>query len=274
LTLKNVWLITKNTFRGTITGRWLILFAIVFFLVVVNIPVLFLLSSSEVQTSYLNAWVPYLISLAFPFLPLLALPVGAPMIVEERELGILQFTLSNPVSKSEYLSGKILGLLAATTLVILIAFGFASVTAYGTAFGHYTNVLLIVLAGASLNFIMVGLAMTISLLTKRKATAMGIGLFAWFLFTTISSFGVLSLIVTLNPSPWVTTAMVLLNPVEVGSIFAGALTGTPLANLSTYTQTMHHVFGNNVEPVLGIATLVWMSVTIAICYVIFLRQDI
>jgi ABC-type transport system involved in multi-copper enzyme maturation permease subunit len=274
LTLRNVWLITKNTFRGTITGRWLILFATVFFLIIINIPLIFLLNNTDVGASFLNSWIPYLIALAFPFLPLLALPVGAPMIVEERELGILQFTLSNPVSKMEYLSGKILGLLGATTLVILGAFGLASVTAYGADLAHYGNILLIVMAGAALNCVMTGLALTISLLTKRKATAMGIGLFTWFMFTTISDLGLLSIVVNLNFNPWVTLWIVLLNPVEVGSILAGALSGVPLNNFSATSLVVAHTLGKAAEPVLGLTILIWMFVIIGICYAIFLKQDI
>ena len=274
MNLRNVWLITKNTFRGTVTGRWLILFAIVFFLLVVNIPLLYLLESSELQTSYLDRWVPYLISLAYPSVPLLSLPVGAPMIVEERELGILQFTLSNPVSKSEYLSGKILGLLLATTLVIFAAFLFSAVTAYGAELSRYGNIMLIVLAGGALNFIMVGVAMVISLLTRRKATALGLGLFAWFIFTTISDLGVLSIVINSSASPLVAVAIVLLNPVEVGSILAGSLTGTNISSMSATTNIVARAFHTGANGILTLDIVLYMAFMFVLCYIIFLKQDI
>ena len=274
MTFKNVWLITKNTFRGTVTGRWLILFATVFLLIIINIPLLFLISNTDVNASFLNAWVPYLIDISFPFLPLLALPVGAPMIVEERELGILQFTLSNPVSKMEYLSGKILGLLIATTMVILAAFGLASATAYGTRLSLYSNIILVVVSGSALNVTMVALATTISLLTRRKTTAMGIGLFVWFLLTTISDLGLMSIIVNLNYTPWVTTWLVLLNPVEVGSVLASFLSGVPVESLSSTALSVHHVLLGSATFVVGLMAVIWIVVMVAICYAVFLKQDI
>ena len=70
--------------------------------------------------------------MTFPLIPLLALPMGAVSIVDERESGTLQYLLSNPVTKGEFFLGRAVGLLLATTSVIIIGFGAASVVVYTT----------------------------------------------------------------------------------------------------------------------------------------------
>ncbi len=270
----NVWIVAKNTFRSTITGRWLIIFAIVFFLLILNIPLLYILTNQEAGPSYLNQYAGYLISLAFPFLPLLALPVGAPAVAEERESGVLQFTLSAPISKGEYLIGKLAGLFFATTIVILGAFGMASVTAYGTQFARYANVGEIILVASLLNGTMVGLALTISILSKRRATAVGLGLFFWFLLTSISNLGILSSILSLKLGPWMAMPLVLLNPVEVAEILAGAFTGMRLEDLSVTSQLLKFTLGENVPIILATTAVAWAAALFALAYLLFRRQDV
>ncbi|MDA4120256.1 MAG: ABC transporter permease, partial [Thaumarchaeota archaeon] len=122
MNVKGVWGILAFTYREAIRTKWLIIFGIIFFLLAVNIPNLYLAATANLAEDYLPSNLGDLLSITFPLIPLLALPVGAVTIVEERESGTLQYLLSNPVTKSEFYLGKAVGLLCATTTVIIIGF--------------------------------------------------------------------------------------------------------------------------------------------------------
>ena len=95
------------------------MFSAVFFFLALNVPLLVLLALRYLPPDYLERYLNYLVSLSFPFLPLLSLPVASASVVEERESGALQYVLSGPVSKADFLVGRAVGLLAATTAVVI-----------------------------------------------------------------------------------------------------------------------------------------------------------
>ena len=94
--------------------------------------------------------------MTFPLIPLLALPMGAVSIVDERESGTLQYLLSNPVTKGEFFLGRVVGLLLATTTVIIIGFGAASAVVYTTGISNYFSVVMIMAFAVLLNAVMLG----------------------------------------------------------------------------------------------------------------------
>src|SRR5207245_10021031 len=96
------------------------MFTAVFFLLAINIPILVLSFVRYLPPNYLDVYLTYLLTLSFPFLPLLALPMGAVSIVDERESGVLQYLLSNPISSLEFYLGRYLGLLLSTSAFLLL----------------------------------------------------------------------------------------------------------------------------------------------------------
>src|SRR4029078_11296827 len=61
------------------------------------------------------------------FVPLLTLPLGAGAFAGEAEDGTLAYLLAQPVTRGEVFAGKLLGLIATTTLSVLFGFGAAAV---------------------------------------------------------------------------------------------------------------------------------------------------
>src|ERR1700730_12731001 len=111
--------IIGQTFNESIRAKWLVMFTFVYFLVTINVPFLILLIEGLLPATTLNNYLVYLGTVSYPFLPLLSLPLGALSIVEEKESGTLQYLLSNPISRMEFLAGRFIGLLISTSLVII-----------------------------------------------------------------------------------------------------------------------------------------------------------
>jgi ABC-type transport system involved in multi-copper enzyme maturation permease subunit len=268
-----VWGILSFTYREAIRTKWVLIFAVIFFLLAVDIPDLYLSAAGNLPPEYLSENLSSLLSVTFPLIPLLALPMGAVTIVDERESGTLQYLLSNPVTKSEFFLGRSVGLLLATTSVIVIGFGAASVVVFTTGISNYFSVVMIMLFAALLNAVMLGIALIISEFSKRKATAMGVGIMVWFLFAVVSSLDQLVIAVNLRAGPVAALFLVLLDPVETSRELTiyGADLGPGQMNVSALVAA--HVWQSNVYLFTFLSVAVWIGVTFAIGFLVFRHQD-
>src|SRR5215472_13761808 len=105
-----IYAIFIQTFKEAIRTKWLIMFTVVFLLLAVNIPTLALLIGGYLPENYVSAFLADLVAVSFPFLPLLALPMGSTSIVDERESGTLEYIMSHPISRLEFILGKLSGM--------------------------------------------------------------------------------------------------------------------------------------------------------------------
>jgi len=265
--------ILVHTFKEAIRAKWLVMFTVVFFLLAVNIPFLVLLATQFLPPNYLDVYLAYLVSLSFPFLPLLALPMGATSIVDERESGVLQFILSNPISRAEFFVGKFMGLLLATTVVIVFGYGTAAILAYRISVAGYLSVGIPMAVGAALNALMLGLSLSISVLSKRRATALGLSIFAWFLFTVLSDLGFLSVILSLTNNLTYALPLIYFNPVETARLLAVVQTGGGPSQLGATGVVVVELLGDSATLVLTGSLLIWIMFTSAVSFALFRHRD-
>ncbi len=271
---KAVYAIFIQTFKDAIRTKWLISFTIVFLLLAINIPVLVLLIGGYLPPNYLSVFLTNLVAVSFPFLPLLALPMGSAVIVDERESGTLEYMMSNPISRFEFILGRLLGMAVATSSVVVLGYGLAAVVAYNADIAGYGEVAITLGIGLALNATMLGIAMTISTLSKRKATALGIAIFIWFLFTALSNVEYLSIVTTLISGPWVALVFVLLNPIQIAILLVPGLTGIDLSQQGSVGFLMAHLFHAAAWEVLSVALVIWLVFFLALTVLIFTRQDL
>jgi ABC-type transport system involved in multi-copper enzyme maturation permease subunit len=268
-----VWGILSFTYREAIRTKWLIIFGVIFFLLAVNIPNLYLAAAANLPPEYLPQNLADLISVSFPLIPLLALPMGAVTIVEERESGTLQYLLSNPVTKGEFFLGRSAGLLLATTTVIVIGFGGASMVVFSFAVSAYAPIILIMIFAALLNAVMLGIALIISEFSKRKATAMGVGIMVWFLFAVVSSLDQLVITLSLKFGQGAALFAVLLDPVETARDLTVFGAGLGQAQFSNASRVLSFALHNSAFEYILLSVLVWIGATFAAGFLIFKYQD-
>src|SRR5438552_16774409 len=96
-----VWAILTYTFKDAIRAKWLLVFAVVFFLLAVNIPMLVLLASRYLPPNYLPAYLTTLVGRAFPFIRLLPLPMTSSTIVHAIASGCRQSIMPTTISTVE-----------------------------------------------------------------------------------------------------------------------------------------------------------------------------
>ena len=272
MNIRAIWVITVHSVKDAVRTKWLWVFALTFFLLALNLPILALLATRYLPPNYLDIYLGALVTISFPFLPLLSLPIGALAVVEDRESGALQYVLSTPTSKSDFLVGKLAGLLLATTAIVFLGYGAAAAITFTTRVSRYVQVLDVGFAAVLLNAVMVSLSLLISVLARRKATALGVSIFAWFFFSVFTSFGLLTIIINLTVGPQTAAILLMIDPVEIARILAVIVLGST-DQLGSTGLTFSHVFGDASFAVVTAVLVTWFAGVCAATLAVFRLQD-
>jgi ABC-2 type transport system permease protein/Cu-processing system permease protein len=269
-----VWGILSSTFRDSIRTKWVITFAAVFFFLAADLPAKALVDLNYFPADAGPIVFGALLSASLPLIPLLALPIGAVSIVDDRESGTMQYLLSNPITKFDFFLGRMAGLLLATTAVILVSFGSAAIIFYGSDAVEFRGVLTFALTATLLNAVMLALALLISEVSNGRATAIGVAIFVWFLLTALSDLDTLVYAVYWNVGVVAALSLILLDPIEtsrIAAVLAGHL--DPTRQLGRNGTLAQHFLGGNLLSILVVSVLVWFAFLTILGFLVFRRQD-
>ena len=269
--------VVRQTFKETVRSKWLIMFSVVFFFLALNLPFAALTILRLLPYDYLPTFIVSIISISFPLIPLLALPLASTSVVEERETGVLQYVLATPISRSQFLLARLFGLFLATTAIIVIGFGIAALIAFRYSTG-FLSIWFVTLASSVLNFSMLGIALLISVISKKRATALGAAIFLWFVFTVISDANLLAPILASTGRVNLLLPFILLNPIESSRLLAiFYVTSSPseLARSGGPTAlALGYFFGTDASMALWVTLATWISASLVLAFFLFKRQDI
>jgi ABC-type transport system involved in multi-copper enzyme maturation permease subunit len=271
---RGAWGVLSFTFREAIRTKWLMVFGVAFFILATNLLGTLASFIHILPPRYGTLTLNEQVLVAFPFVPILALMVGATSIVDDRESGTLQYLLSNPITKSDFFLGRIAGLMLATTVVIFIGFGGAAVLTFALGTPEFSGVAILALTASLLNAVMLALALIISEVVKRRTTAIGIALFFWFLFTTVSGLDTLTYAVYWRESATAAVSLVLLDPVETSRIVG--VEAAHLNETNTFGQSDYlakHFLGADLLSVTVLSVVAWLVFLTIMGYLLFRWQD-
>jgi Cu-processing system permease protein len=123
-------------------------------------------------------------------IPLVALTMGTLSFTSEK--GASELLFSQPVTRTEILTGKLAGLFASLLTATLIGFGLAGlVIAAKAGTDDALRYPLFVGFALMLALIFLSLSMLIATVCRRKAKAFGVALFVWFFFVLFYDLGVM-----------------------------------------------------------------------------------
>ncbi len=272
-----VFTIIKKEYRDSIRSRWLISFTVISFFLVIGLPFV-VAYALGLMAPGIETLISGTTQVVFPFLPLIALPIGSAAIVGERDRHTLELLLAQPISRVNVYVGKFVGIFSAVATSILVGMGVAALIIMEAPTIKYFYVILLafMLTGA-----MLGLAFLISTLSKDRNMALGIALFFWFLFAVLIDMGFLSMIVTVAFDPLYMIPIVVANPLEVIrqiSIYALLVTSQMRANpisLGQLGMAMAKVFGaQGILPFLFTTITAWLLIPLIASFIMFLKKDI
>lgn len=197
----------------SLRSRWFMIYSGIFLVGALALT-LFGLSGSEIYGYRGFAKVMAgLVHLALLFVPLMALFPATAAIAGEREVGTLEFLVSQPVSFGELFWGKWIGVSLAVWLSLGLGFGLAGAIAtyQGTPF-----LLVAVLFGLTLllaeGFVAIGLLCSIFARTRTRATSTA--LMIWIVAIGLGTLGIMGATLRWGLPRWVLSAWAFANPIE------------------------------------------------------------
>ena len=211
--------IARKEVRDGLTNRWLIAYSILLGGLGLAATATGFDSASGLAIQAFGRTTATLMNLCLLLAPLVAVVMGAALIAGEQERGTLENLLAQPLTRTELLAGKHLGLLAALSAATAAGFvpaGVAIIAAAGPAMlGHYLLFPTIaILAGAA----MAAVGVLISVSSRSAVHAQGMAMVAWFAFVLLYDLVLMgSLAVSGMRAEWLAGALVL-NPVDAARV--------------------------------------------------------
>ena len=216
-----------------------------------------------------------LVNLCLLLVPLLALALGAGAVAGERERGTLASLLSQPISTTELLLAKYIGLVLAVWAAIALGFGAAGVVVALVSpmagIGEYVQ---FVLLSAGLAATMLSLGMLISVWSDGRLKALATAIVLWFVLVLFYNFAAIGLALSVASSGRALLLAVLANPVEVARILAIVGLEPDLRVLGPMGSYLVNELGLVTTVVLLLSALVaWAALPLALAARVFARQD-
>lgn len=267
--------IARKEVRDALRNRWFQLYAVGFAGLALALARLSLGGAGTAGFAGFGRTAASLVNLVLLVVPLMGLTLGAGSVAAERERGTLATLLAQPVSRSEVLLGKYVGLGLALSAALVTGFGLAGLVlaGLGGAVAASTYAQVVGLA-VLLALVMLALGLLVSSAARRVGAATGVALFLWLGLVFFGDLGLMGTALTMRLDVGTLLALTLLNPLETYRIAAiGAITGSldVLGPAGTYAT---RTFGDALAPLLATVLALWIGVALVVALVIFNRKAI
>ncbi len=185
--------VARREFRDAAASRWFLLYTIGFAVLAIGVSFMSLAGTGSHGLAGFGRTAAGMLNLVMLVVPLMALTAGAGAIAGERERGTLLYILAQPVSRTEVILGKYLGLGLALCCSVWLGFGLsAGVVAWRAGGADIDAFLLLVLFTCALALAMLSVGVLISVMSRRVGIATGLGLFVWIVLVFLSDLGLMA----------------------------------------------------------------------------------
>lgn len=273
--LSSISLLAQKELRDALRNRWFGLYTITFVALALGLSYLALSGVGYSGFAGFGRTAAGLINLTLLIVPLMALTVGATSLAGERERGTLPYLLAQPVSRSEIVAGKFLGLAAALLASLATGFGLAGLAlglrgGAGDAIiylGQLGLAFLLALAALSIGFL-------ISAVTERGAAAVGVALFLWLVFVFLGDLGMMGTAITMKLDIRQLFWLALTNPLQVFKLAAILNLQSTLEILGPVGMFARRTYGDGLLPLLLVTLTAWALIPLGLTFWRFTRKDI
>lgn len=271
---RNVMTIAGRELRDAVRARWFVLYTLAFAGLGLAISLVSATATGGSGLASFGRTTAGMINLVLLVVPLMALTAGAGAIASDRERGMLQYLLAQPVSRLEVLLGKYLGLAGALLACICLGLGAcAGVLAWK---GMGTNPAAVLwLAGLSfgLALAMLSCGVLISTVAGRASVAVGTAVFAWLTLVFVSDLGLMAGAMALRMRIEQLFALSLINPLQVFKMWSLHAADASLDVLGPAGLYATEEYGNWLHVLFAGCLLAWVVVPLAAAAVILSRRS-
>jgi len=260
-------------FRDAIASKWFLLYTLAFTVLAVGVSFLSLSGVGSHGFAGFGRTAAGLLNLIMLVVPLMALTAGAGSIAGERERGGLLYLLAQPVSRTQVLLGKYLGLAAALVCSLCVGFGVSGgVLAWragGVGVGSYA---MLVGFTALLALAMLSVGVLISVVSRRSAVATGIGLFVWLGLVFVSDLGLMAGSLLFKLRVQEIFGLATINPLQSFKMAVIENLNASLDVLGPVGAYASHTLGSGLPWVLAGSLAAWVVLPLGLAIALFAKR--
>ncbi len=175
--IRAVYTIAKKEFSDNARNKWILAMISIFLILTIASSVM----AGGGKMGEMEMTVGTLMGLAAFLVPIIAIMLGYATISGEAESGALSIVLTCPVSRTEVLLGKFLGLGSVICFSVFVGFGVSGLIIAATAGGQWIGYLSFMLLTMLLGMLYLSLSMCFSSVLKRRVTSLAAGVLVFFL---------------------------------------------------------------------------------------------
>lgn len=272
--MRRIAVIARDEFRVALEGRWLFGFAALLTALVLGLSFFGLAQSREVGFQGFTRVTLSLMNLVLFVVPLAGLLLGVTSLTGSS--GTLPLLLAQPVSRTEVLLGKLVGLGGALTLVQLVGFGGGGlVVALNAGLAQAGGFAALTGLSIALGWLTISTALLIAVTWPDRLRATAMALLLWLLVVVAYDLLVLGATTLLRGLPLqsVLFPALLVNPVDLARVLTTLAVGSG-SMFGPTSAVLMKLFGSTTGIALGLAVLAVETVLPAVLAVrTFRRRD-
>ncbi len=272
--LTNTLTVARRELRESVTSRWFVLYTIAFAVLGLAVSYISAAGSGGIGLSGFGRTTAGLINLVLLVVPLMALTAGAGTIASDRERGMLPYLLAQPVSRTEVLLGKYLGLAAALVACITLGLGVcALILAWKGQATKPQSILWLAGLSVCLALGMLSLGILISTLARKASVAVGTAVFLWLTLVFVSDLGLMAGTLAMKLRIEELFAISLINPLQVFKMWSLHSIEASLDVLGPAGLYASEEFGARLSPMFAASLGAWIVIPLALAACIFARRS-
>jgi Cu-processing system permease protein len=275
LDTNNISVLAQKELKDARRNRWFILFAVAFAGLALTMSWLALSGVGTYGLAGFGRTGASMVNLVLLIIPLMGLSLGALSVAGERERGTLLYLLTQPISQSELLIGKFIGLSMAILVALVLGFGLSGLLiAWQGGTSQAGDYLMLVLLSFVLALASLSLGFLISAAVRKSATAVGIALFLWLLLVFFGDLGLMGTAIVLRIDIDQLFTLALLNPLQLFKMAAILAIRSNLEVLGPAGVYAVRTYGSQLMTLLIVILIAWTILPLTIAYMVFRRRGV
>lgn len=261
--------------RDSFRNKWLILYTVVFAVLGLTFSYYGYLGLGLLGFRAFGRVSAALINMALYMIPLMSMSLAGLSIVGEREKGTLEILLAQPISKTEIIISKFLGISSSIILATMLGYGVAAWYLWTALSSADLLIYLLIMSG----YILLAISLTafgilISVISRSRFEALGIILLSWLFLILIYEFILIGVALTFRID--VNSLMILLtiNPVEAARVLMLSFIDPTLLILGEAVIRLSQTLRELLPHILVGSLLAWTVAALTASARIFDSQDL
>ncbi|HHI81726.1 MAG TPA: ABC transporter permease [Rhizobiales bacterium] len=274
--MKAFWLATRLDISESIRSRWFLLYGLVFGGIIVVLLAFGLTESRVTGFTGLTRLLITYIQLSMAILPIFILITTVRSLAGDREAGVYEYMLAQPVSLAAWYWGKFAGRFIVVFSPVVLAMAFAVLWGVMRGAGvpvyqfiWYSGLLM------SLSFCFLGFGFFISSMTRSSDVAQSAAFFLWLVLLLFIDLVLLGLIIRAQAPPELVVTLALVNPLQVFRTSAMILFDPQLILLGPSAWLILDTFGRPAYLAWGLFYPAFIGLAFGgLGYLVFRRGDL